>query len=595
MNDESAQFHISDVETQLLEKSEIPHIPAIISRIIKMASDEEVSAGKLAAEIQNEPALVIKILKIVNSSYYGMRHRVGTLTSAIAILGTAALQNIALSASIFDHLFEKSTENFFDMDKFWRHSFFSAIACQLMASKKSYLVPEEAFIVGLLHDVGILAMVKAEPEKYKKVIDTEKRNIGSNNSKTKIEEVVFASNHARLGYLFARQGEMPDFIQLPIFFHHSPAKCKNESKHIRAMTGIIYLSNIMEEVFYSENKADKILKFKTMARKWGGFNEKQSENILYEISEEIKKSKDIFEEISLDSQKTYAEILQEANTELGKINIKFDRMNRELKAREAEISRINKELRAEKDRLSEELILAKKIHLSMVPEPVNNQYLEMDIHYEPMLGVGGDSAAVYKECEERIYFSMADVTGHGVAAALISTRLEAEIASLLTKKLTPLEIIERLSIFLTGKFPDSDHYLTFFCGIFDFQEKKLFFAGAAHPPAILLRESKMLSLKSQNTLIGLDSMMRKKKGMGEISIMQGDRLVVYTDGITEKKDVNKKELGINGLVAILKKNEEHPVNGFSKLLIEESDKIGIKTAESRAGEDDRMVMAFEIK
>jgi len=593
--DENHTLRISDREKQLLEKSEIPHIPAIISRIIKMASDEEVSAGKLAAAIQKEPALVVKILKIVNSPYYGMRHKVGTLTSAIAILGTTALQSIALSASIFDHLFEKNSKTFFDIEKFWRHSFFSAIACQLMASKKSYLMPEEAFIVGLLHDVGILAMVKAEPDNYKKVVLAEQNSVDGKISKTNIEEGIFSSNHARLGYLFAKQGDMPDFIQLPIFFHHNPAKCKNESKSIRALTGIIYLSNIIEDVFYSENKADKILKFKTMARKWGGFNEKQSENILYEISEEIEKSKDIFEEISLDSQKTYAEILQEANSELGKINVKFDRMNRELKARDAEISRMNKELRAEKDRLSEELILAKKIHLSMVPEPINNKYVEMDIHYEPMLGVGGDSAEVYKEHEERIYFSMADVTGHGVAAALISTRLDSEIAALLTKQLTPLEIIERLSVFLTGKFPDSGHYLTFFCGIFDFQKKKLFFAGAAHPPAILLRDSKMLSLKSQNTLIGLDSIMRKKKGMGEINIMSGDRLVVYTDGITEKKDVNKKELGIQGLVAILKKNGEHPVKGFSKLIIEESDKIGIKTAESHAGEDDRMVMAFKIK
>jgi len=579
-------------EKNFLEKSEIPHIPAVISRIIKMASDDKVSTEKLTSEIQKEPALVIKILKIVNAPFYGRRHKIGTITHAVTVLGMSAVQSIALSASILDRVFKNESISSFDLEDFWRHSFFSAIACQLMARKKKYLIPEEAFVVGLLHDIGVLAMLKAEPEKYKKIFIRENKSTREN-IKTTLEESIFGTNHSRVGYLFAKQGDLPNIIYLPILYHHNPRACIEKSKKIRALTGIVYLSDILTSIFYSDKKADMLLKFKTMARKWAGFNEKESEDILYKISEEIDKTKDIFENISLDSQKSYAEILQEANAELGKINIRFNRVNRELEEREKEIKHINAEIKAEKERLSSELLLAKNIQLSMLPSPISTSYVDMDIHYEPMLGVGGDSAAVYVEDDERIYFSMLDVTGHGLGSALISMYLDAEITNLLAKKLSPLDIIENMNNFITDKFSDMGHYLTCFCGVLD--GKKLLFAGAAHPPAILIRQYDVTLLKSQNTLIGLDNSLRKKKGMEELSLLPGDRLVIYTDGITERKNVNKKEFGISNLVDILKKNHSRPVKGLAEFIIREAEETSLEESESLAGQDDRMVMIFGIK
>ncbi len=584
------------VEEYFLKKSEIPHVPSVISRIIKLATDKNTSAEKLAEEIQKEPGLVIKVLKTVNSPFYGLQGEVGTVSHAISILGMTTLQNIALSRGIFDHLFEESSADFFDLMEFWRHSFFTAIAARFMARMKKYPVPEDAFIAGLLHDIGVLAMVRAEPEMYRKVLATEQKRKGKENLRSRLEFACFKTNHSKVGYLFAKQGNLPRFIQTSILYHNNPAAYKGRSSKNSLIISLVYLSDIIADILCLDNKSDNIVRFKAMAGKFGALTERQSEDVLHKISEEIEQSKSFFKELSISRQKTYSEILQEANTELGKINLKFDSMNKELVIRDKEICRINKELESEKDRLSRELLLAKSIHLSMVPAPIVTTKLDMDIYYEPMLGVGGDFADVYVENDNRICFAIADVTGHGLAAALISTRLEAEISSFMRSKVTTLEVIEALNSVLTEKFPETGHYLTAFCGIFDFCKNKLYFSGAAHPPGILMRgSSEVTLLKSQNSLIGLDSALRKKKGIGEVPICKGDRLFVYTDGLTERKDKNNEELGIEGLVAILKENALCPLKGFASLIVKEIEKDSMVGDHTYSGKDDRMAMAFQVK
>jgi len=335
------------IEKRFLENSELPHIPAVISRIITMSSEETFTAEKMAKEIQKEPVLVARILKIANSPHYSLQRSVGTLSRAISVLGTLVIQNIALSAGIFNALYEAESGAAFDFESFWKRTFFSAISCRLIAEKKGYAVPEEGFIVGLLHDVGRLAIAKTEPEIFKRISEENKKNSHKKGIEIRLEQAYLKTDHAKIGSLFARESMLPEFIEQALLYHHTPRGYKGKSKKIRAMIVFVFLSDILTDVFMSSKKSSAILKFKTMARIWGGFNEKQSEEILSEIAGEVRKAGESFEEISTESHKSYAEILQDANAELGKNNISLHQLNRELQVRESEICQINTKLKDE--------------------------------------------------------------------------------------------------------------------------------------------------------------------------------------------------------------------------------------------------------
>jgi len=338
------------VEKALLENAEIPHIPAVISRIIEMASREDFTAEKMAKEIQQEPALVVQILKIANSSYYSLPGKVATLERAITILGTSTVKSIALSAGIINTFYENKFSDLFDIKSFWKHTFFSAVACRLLAKKKKYPEPEEAFILGLLHDIGILALVKSEPETYKKIsLKLEEKMPTDHAYEIKLEQAYFKTDHTKIGRLFVNNGHLPQFMEDGVLYHHAPHKYKGKSKKSYIMPVFVFLADILRNIFILGGDPSAIFKFKTMARMLGGFNEKQSEEILLEINGEIKKAEDIFENMSMGSQKSYSEILSGANAELGKMNLKFQRVNKELLNRKLEISQINKELQKAKE------------------------------------------------------------------------------------------------------------------------------------------------------------------------------------------------------------------------------------------------------
>ncbi len=327
------------IENTLIKQSKLPHIPAVITRIIDLSSKETITAARLASEIQRDPLLVSRILKITNSSYYSLSKEVTTLSSAVAILGISTIQSIVMSAAILNTLYEKDTSLHLHLDHFWQYSFFSAVSCQLLAKEKKYSVPEEAFIVGLLHNIGDLVFLKSEPEVYQDIFEKKKEGF----SALKLEKASFDTDHARVGYAFSKKGNLPAFMQEAILHHHYPPSYKGKCIKTRRMTVFIYLADTMTDVFMSTEKANAILKFKAMARKWGGIDEEHSEYILNKVGDEIEKSKEIFDELSF-CVKNYEDILQEANYQLGKITLDFHKINRKLKARELELVKLNNEL-----------------------------------------------------------------------------------------------------------------------------------------------------------------------------------------------------------------------------------------------------------
>src|SRR5215472_1319720 len=144
------------VDHLLREEIRLPSPPAIAVRLLEIVRQEDFSFKQLAVVIQSDPALLARILRLANSSFYGLSKRVSSIDTAIAVLGVNALKNIALSF-IISEAFSKKDDSRADFDRFWRRSITSAVAGEMIATAvdgKS----DDAFIINLLQDIGVATL-----------------------------------------------------------------------------------------------------------------------------------------------------------------------------------------------------------------------------------------------------------------------------------------------------------------------------------------------------------------------------------------------------------------------------------------------------
>lgn len=146
----------------------IPSLPEVVMQVCRLVNDSHASAAQVNAIMVKDPAMAAKMLRMVNSVYYGLPEPVNDLEKAILVLGFKTVRSIALSVSVLN-AFQQQNANF-NMKSFWAHSAVSAGICRLIASKTKICDPELAFIIGLLKDLGKLVLVENAAEEVRAVI-----------------------------------------------------------------------------------------------------------------------------------------------------------------------------------------------------------------------------------------------------------------------------------------------------------------------------------------------------------------------------------------------------------------------------------------
>src|SRR5579871_2886367 len=146
---------------QTLEKklADLPPLPAVVTRIMQTINDPGTSAEELSRLVSLDQGLSSKMLRIVNSAYYGFPKRISTITHAVVILGFNTVRNLVLGVSAFGMLPQKGVSSGLDRMKFWEHSVATAVAANVLSKQRqpqTRSAMEEAFVAGLLHDVGKL-------------------------------------------------------------------------------------------------------------------------------------------------------------------------------------------------------------------------------------------------------------------------------------------------------------------------------------------------------------------------------------------------------------------------------------------------------
>ncbi len=217
-------------------------LPQVLAEILTEAGKEDFSADMLAKSILKDPSLTSRILKMVNSPYYHRMAEIKTVNQAVGILGVTTVKCMALSTTVLSP--EKiAEESGVDAKEFFTDVMFVAAACEQIAGEVGMKGAEEAFIAGLLHDVGVLFFLHHYPKEYRQIID--KKTSATNLCEAEIE--VFGIDHTEVGFHLAEVWGLPPYVAEAIRTHHSPANVPTDD----TMSNIVALAVLLTKDHFS--------------------------------------------------------------------------------------------------------------------------------------------------------------------------------------------------------------------------------------------------------------------------------------------------------------------------------------------------------
>ena len=214
--------------------SHIATLPEVTLGIIELVENPNSSAQDLNALIGRDPALSARVLKVVNSAFYGLPRQIGSINRAISLLGLNAVENIAIAASLAKLFRGGALCDRFDAKDLWSHSIAVATAAKLLAKEARMSSGDEAFLAGLMHDIGIMVELQSDRAKLVKVFGDMQFD-GSGNPLIDFrmaERAVFGADHGHFGEALCEQWKFPRSLALACGHHHDPMHAPAESRHI---------------------------------------------------------------------------------------------------------------------------------------------------------------------------------------------------------------------------------------------------------------------------------------------------------------------------------------------------------------------------
>lgn len=214
----------SPLESVLRRIHDISTIPQVALRVLEVANDPDSSASDLKEVMETDAALSARVLRYVNSSAYAVRTRITNLQQAIAYLGMKQIRNIALTASVAEMFRSEVGIEPYRRSGLWKHLVAVGICARLIAMRCKIPTFEDAFLAGLLHDIGIILEDQYLHPKFRQMIGALKPE----KSLCEWEREFLGFDHTELGEAVARAWGFPENVRTAIAFHHNAALYRGE-------------------------------------------------------------------------------------------------------------------------------------------------------------------------------------------------------------------------------------------------------------------------------------------------------------------------------------------------------------------------------
>lgn len=224
----------------------LPTLPVVAMRVGELLQGDNVSVQQLSQLLRTDPALSAKLLRAVNSPHFGIPGGVSDVARAIPFVGFATLAQLVLSIGVMDALAAKSKA--FDATPLWLHAFVVATAARELATELKFPDGGACFTAGLLHDMGKIALAKAEPEKFAQLCDSVRDGV----SVPDAEAMHQLPSHEQIGARLSRQWRLPATLAVPIEHHHAilqPDVYERLAPNLRTITEIVCAADFLSLQF----------------------------------------------------------------------------------------------------------------------------------------------------------------------------------------------------------------------------------------------------------------------------------------------------------------------------------------------------------
>lgn len=236
-----------------IQRSEnLPVLPQVVDKILKLVDDPDTSPKEIERVVESDAAVTAKILRVANSPYYGSSG-IPTVARAISVLGANALKSLVVGVAYQQMIgSDRSTSVHFDRTAFWRHSIAVAAGTRLLARYRMPKKAEELYVIGMMHDVGMLVLERFAPQDF----DTVLARTGECGLPIhEVEEELFGHDHAAVGALLAERWGLTPMIRSGIQYHHEP----DRDHEFAASTALVSIANTLaHQAGFSNNEPEGI-------------------------------------------------------------------------------------------------------------------------------------------------------------------------------------------------------------------------------------------------------------------------------------------------------------------------------------------------
>lgn len=265
----------------------LPSLPAVAIEILELTDDPDVPIKKIAGVVQQDQALAGKVLKTVNSSFYGLSKRCASIDRAMAYLGMNTVKSLVLGFSLVDAT-KMAEGTDFDLMGHWRRAIIGATAARIIAEQTRTCDPDEAFTAGLFQDIGVLACFAALERRYIEVVAGAVHSTWS-----KKEKETLGFDHIEVGVALAEKWKLPESVIYGIQGHHDPEKLTPEQ---RELANVVALGAIAAEVLGEPLPPGAIKKVARMGKTWFGEKAPDAQALLDCVSEDAKTLAKMFDQ-----------------------------------------------------------------------------------------------------------------------------------------------------------------------------------------------------------------------------------------------------------------------------------------------------------
>lgn len=333
------------MSSSILEKihlaDNLPSLPTVAVQVLQLIHSENASVGEIAKVIEHDPALTSKILKVANSSLFGMPRQISSLQQAMVVLGLRTVKVMALTFSLVDAMQSKE-DGGFDYRSYWRVSLTGAVAGRLLAAHVPACQADELFVTALLSDIGMLAAFQVDKATYlEAVAQSSTQGVPIN----LVEQARFGATHEAFSAHLLDTWGLPEKMISAIAVHHQPpeAIAKRAAETGNSMISLLGAAVMIADMFCSPGGAKQLPAVMSHVPKLVPISPQQLQELLDTLHKQVQDTACTWS-IDIGTARSYKEVQAEAVVQLAKLTMAAELERAQLAVREQELSSQNQNL-----------------------------------------------------------------------------------------------------------------------------------------------------------------------------------------------------------------------------------------------------------